>query len=82
MEKLLHVCETLDAMSHSEAEVTEPFVVESDGPVLAEEFDGAGNYVRLEPRKELVEVIFVEAYKRPERLQNDLFVAHISDGVD
>jgi len=33
----LHVLHTLSALSHSQAEIAEPFVVEGDGPVLAEE---------------------------------------------
>ena len=36
---LLHVVESLDTLAHTQAEVSEPLVVECDGPVLAQELD-------------------------------------------
>jgi hypothetical protein len=37
-----HVRETLDSLSHSEAEIAEPFVIETNSPVLRKEFNNVG----------------------------------------
>lgn len=42
LKNALDISHALDALSHSQAEVTEPLVVESNGPVLTQEF----NHVR------------------------------------
>ena len=39
----LNISHALNALSHSEAEVSEPLVVESDGPVLTEELNDVWN---------------------------------------
>ena len=39
VERVLHVVESLNTLAHTQALVTEPLVVERDGPVLAQEID-------------------------------------------
>ena len=47
LKNALDVCHLLDTLSHSEAEVSEPLVVESDGPVLAQELNDVRNNALL-----------------------------------
>ena len=79
---LLDVVKGLDTLAQPEAEVTEPLVVESDRPVLAEEFDGVGNDAVLVPLRELVEIVLVEANEAPQTLKDNLLVPHVGDRVD
>lgn len=79
---LLHVVEGLDALSHTQAEIAEPLVVQGNRPVFAEELDGVGNDVVIITRGELVQVVLVETNETPQALQYDLLVAHVGDGVD
>ena len=51
---LLNVVQSLDTLSKPEAEVTEPLVVESDRPILAEELDSVRNNVILVPLSQLI----------------------------
>ena len=46
----LHVSQALNAVTHAQAEVTEPLVVESHGPVLGEELHHIRNDALLETR--------------------------------
>jgi len=49
LEDALDISHALDALSHAQAEVTEPLVVECDGPVLAQELNNVGNDALLVP---------------------------------
>ena len=75
--ELLHVFESLDTLTHAEAEVAEPLVVEGDGPVLGEELGHVGDDTALVALSELVKVALVEADEGPERLQFHFLVTHI-----
>lgn len=80
--ELLDVFESLDSLTHAEAEVAEPLVVECDCPVFGEELDHVGNDSFLVALGQLVEVALVQADKRPKRLEDHLFMAHVRHGVN
>ena len=46
LEDALDILHALDALSHAQAEVAEPLVVECDRPVLAQELHNVGDYIR------------------------------------
>lgn len=76
---LLHVVESLDTLTHTQAEVAEPLVVECDGPVLAQELDGIWDDAIIVTRGQLVQVVFMEANEAPETLQHNLLVTHVGN---
>ena len=76
---LLHVIEGLYSLAHAQAEVTEPLMVEGDGPVLAEELDRIRDNVIIVARSQLIKIVLVEADEAPQTLQHDLLVAHVGD---
>lgn len=78
----LHILKSLNTVPHAEAEVTEPFVVECNSPVLGQELDNIGNDLGFLTRPQLIEVILVETNEGPERLEDDLLVAHIGNGIN
>ena len=78
----LDISETLYALPHTQAEVSEPLVVEGDGPVLAQELNGVGNDVVVIAICQLIEVVLVESNETPETLQNDLFITHVGHRVN
>ena len=47
LKNILNVRHSLDALSHSQAEVSEPFMIESNCPVLTQEFNGIWNNTLL-----------------------------------
>ena len=62
---LLHVVESLDTLAHTQAEVSEPLVVECDGPVLAQELDRVRDDAIVVARGKLVQVVLMEANEAP-----------------
>jgi len=81
-QNILNVLQAFDSVTHAQAEIAEPFMVESDGPVLGQEFDHIGDDLGLLSTPELVEIVLVQADEGPEGLQDDLLVAHVGDRVD
>jgi len=75
----LDISKALDALPHAQAEVSEPLVVEGNGPVLTQELDGVRNDAIVIAVSQLVEVVLVEANEAPETLQDYLLVAHVGD---
>ena len=65
---LLHIVKGLDALAETQAEVAEPLVVESDGPVLAQELDCVRDDVVLVALRQFVQVVLMEAYETPQAL--------------
>ena len=74
---LLHIFESTDSSAHTEAEVTEPFVVESDGPVLTQELHDVGNNTSLVSAAERVEVVLMETNERPQGLKDYFLASHV-----
>jgi len=64
----LHVVKSLYSLTHTQAEVAEPLVVECNSPVFAQELDGVGNNSILVALSKLIEIVFVETDKAPETL--------------
>jgi hypothetical protein len=56
-----NIGETLDALSHAQAEIAEPLVVETNGPVLGQEFNNVGDYASVESACKRVEIVLVQA---------------------
>ena len=81
-DNLLDIIEGLDTLAHAEAEVTEPLMVEGDGPVLAEEFHSIGDDVVLVALGQLIQVVFMKAYETPQALQDNLLVAHVRNRIN
>jgi len=81
-DNLLDIIEGLDTLAHAEAEVTEPLMVEGDGPVLAEEFHSIGDDVVLVTLGQLIQVVFMKAYETPQALQDNLLVAHVRNRIN
>ena len=79
---VLDIVETLDALTHAQAEVSEPLVVEGNGPVLAEELHCVWNDSVVESVGQLVEIVLVEANETPQTLQDDLLITHVSHRVN
>ena len=65
---LLDIYKTLNALSHAQAEVSEPLMIESNCPVLTEELDSVGNNAVLVAVCQLVEVILMKSNETPETL--------------
>ena len=80
-EDRLDISHSLNALSHAQAEVTEPLVVESDGPVLAEEFYHVRNDALIVSRGQGVEIVLVKSNKAPETLEDDLLTGAIERKV-
>lgn len=78
----MDVLQLVDPLSHFEAEVAEPFVVESHCPVFRKEFDNVGDYACFVSGGKSVKVVFMESDKGPKRLDNHVFGAHVGDCVD
>ena len=76
---LLDVVQVANCVTHAQAEVPEPLVVESDSPVLAQELNDVRDDASLVARSERIEVVLVEADEGPERLQNHLLRSHVRD---
>jgi hypothetical protein len=55
----------LSALSHPEAEVTEPFVIECNGPVFAEELYDVWNDSLLVSGAERVKIVLMKTNKTP-----------------
>ena len=81
-DNLLHVVQSLDTLSKPEAEVTEPLVVESDRPILAEELDSVRNNVILVPLSQLIQVILMKSDETPQTLKDNLLMTHVGDRVN
>ena len=81
-DNLLDIIEGLDTLAHAEAEVTEPLMVEGDGPVLAEEFHSIGDDVVLVTLGQLIQVVLVKAHETPQALQDYLLVAHVRHRIN
>ena len=79
---VLDIVETLDALTHAQAEVSEPLVVEGNGPVLTEELHCVWNDSVVESVGQLVEIVLVEANETPQTLQDDLLITHVSHRVN
>lgn len=65
LEDALDVSHALNTLSHAQAEVTEPLVVECDGPVLAQELNDVGDDALLVSRSQRVEIVFMQANEAP-----------------
>lgn len=78
----MYLRHTLGTLSHAQAEIAEPLVIQSNCPILAEEFNHIWNDTLLVPTAKLVEVVLVETNETPKTLKNDFFSAHVSDRVD
>lgn len=76
---LLDVVQVANGVTHAQAEVPEPLVVESDSPILAQELNDVRNNASFVARSQRIEVVLVEADERPQRLQNHLLRTHVSD---
>lgn len=79
MGDLLDVVQVANGVTHAQAEVPEPLVVESDSPILAQELNDVRNNASFVARSQRIEVVLVEADERPQRLQNHLLRTHVSD---
>jgi len=79
LEDLLDISHALNALSHAQAEVTEPLVVECDSPVLAQELNNVGDNALLISRSQRVEIVFMQANEAPQTLKDDLLAAHVRD---
>ena len=75
---VLNISKALDALSHAKAEVSEPFVVQSNSPVFAEELDSIWNDAIFIAVSQLIQVVFVKTHETPQALQDYLFVTHVS----
>lgn len=62
---LLDIRQSLDALSHAQAEVSEPFVIEGNGPVLTQELNSVRNDTIGVALRQLVQVVFMEANEAP-----------------
>ena len=58
-----HIGETLDALSHAQAEIAEPLVVKTNSPVLREELNNVGDYTSVKSASQCIEVVLVKANK-------------------
>ena len=65
---LLHIIKGLDTLSQPQTEVSEPLMVKSNRPVLAQELDGVGNDVVFIPLSQLVEIVLVKTHEAPKTL--------------
>lgn len=82
LDDVVDVWGVLDSLAHAQAEVAEPLVIKPDGPVFAQELHHVRDDASLVPLGQLVEVVLVESDETPERLQHDLFVAHVGNRVN
>ena len=82
LKDFIHIRAFLNIFPHAEAEVSEPLMVEGDGPVLTEEFDNVGNDASLVTLSHLVEVVLMQSNETPERLKHDLFVTHVGNRIN
>ena len=78
LEDVLDVGHSLDALSHSQAEVTEPLVIDCDSPVLTEEFNGVWNDALIVSRSQGVQVVLVKSNETPNALQHNFLASHVS----
>ena len=76
---VLDISKTLNTLPHAKAEVSKPFVVQSNSPVFAKELDSVWNDAILIAVSQLIQVVFVKTYKTPQALQDDFFVTHIGN---
>lgn len=74
----LDVGESTYALTHAQAEVSEPLVVQRNSPVFAQEFDDIRDDTCLVPTGELIEVVLVQPDEAPQTLKDDLLIAHVS----
>lgn len=79
LEDVLDISHALNALSHAQAEVAEPLVVECDAPVLAQELNDVGDNALLVSRSQRVEIVFMQANEAPETLKDNLLAAHVRD---
>ena len=79
---LLNIIKGLNALAHTQAEVSEPLMIQSDCPVFRQELYSVRNDVIVVAFSQLVEVVFVQAYEGPQTLQDNLFITHIGDRID
>ena len=82
LQNLLDVLHSLSALSHPEAEVTEPFVIECDCPVFAEELYYVWNDSLLVSWAERVQVVLMKPDKTPQTLKDDFFTTHVGNRID
>lgn len=78
----LNIIKGLDALAHTQAEVSEPLVIQSNRPVFGQELHSVRNDAIIVAFSQLIEIVLMKAYKGPQTLQNDLFIAHVGDRVD
>jgi hypothetical protein len=79
LQNSLNIGHALSTLSHAEAEVSEPLVVECNGPVLAEELNSIWNNALLVPCGKGVKVVLMQPNEAPETLKHNLFASHVGD---
>ena len=65
LKNALNISHALNTLSHAQAEVTEPFMVKCDGPVLTKELNNVGNYALIVSHSQRVEIVFMQANETP-----------------
>ena len=76
---VLNILQALDTLSHTQAEVSEPLVIQSDCPILAEEFNRIWNDSICESLSQGVKIVLMETNETPQTLQDDLLATHVGD---
>jgi hypothetical protein len=80
--EVLDIFESLNTLAHSQAEVSEPLMVESDSPVFREEFSNVRDNTVFVTFCQLVHIVLVEPDETPKTLQDNFFMAHICNGIN